>query len=181
MRSLRLRPVRGAELIAESTVRSAAVKGAKIGVASPWRKGLGGSMAWPSPSSTVTTCSRHSAAPVCGRQESRTRVPTCQVPWDLGFGGSRLFVEEDRPPSREGSWSRPRAQMAGARLQEDFPERALHRLNEVCRDATPDVARAPECPPGPECVPVSYSRGRKCPPTQATRHANLQGFYVEAL
>ena len=181
MRSLRLRPVRGAELIAESTVRSAAVKGAKIGVASPWRKGLGGSMAWPSPSSTVTTCSRHSAAPVCGRQESRTRVPTCQVPWDLGFGGSRLVVEEDRPPSGEGHVSRPIRQMAGARLQEDFPERTLHRFVEVCRNATPNVARARECPPAPECVPVSYPQGCKGTPTKATLHDNLQGFYIEAL
>ena len=71
--------------------------------------------------------------------------------------------------------------MTGARMQGDFPERALHRLNEVCRDATPDVARARECLPLPECVPVLYPRGRNGTPTQATLHANLQGFYLEAL
>jgi hypothetical protein len=51
----------------------------------------------------------------------------------------------------------------------------------VSRDATPDVARALECPPVRESVPVWYPRGPVGAPTEATLHADLQGFYVEAL
>jgi len=45
-------------------------------------------------------------------------------------------------------------------MQGDFPERALHRLDAVCRDATSDVARARECPPVAcrECPRVSGHR-----------------------
>jgi hypothetical protein len=49
----------------------------------------------------------------------------------------------------------------------------------MCRDAMTDVARARECPPVPERVPVSYPRGFDGTPIQATLHANMQGFYVK--
>ena len=75
----------------------------------------------------------------------------------------------------------PNEVTAGSCMQGDFPERALLRLNEVCRDATRDVARARECLPVLDCVPVSYPQGRTSAPKQATLHANLQEFYVEAL
>ena len=95
---------------------------------------------------------------VCGWPESRPRDPTCQVPWGPRARGSWFFAEEDRPASREGSRSRPIRQWRVLVCGGDSPERALHRSNEVCRGAMPNVAPARECPPVPECVPVSYPR-----------------------
>src|SRR5262249_31801000 len=62
-------------------------------------------------------------------------------------------------PSREVVTVSPTKTTSDGRMQGDLPERTVHRLDELCHDATPDVARARECRPVPECVPVSYPRG----------------------
>ena len=84
------------------------------------------------------------------------------------------------PPCREGVTVSPNEATAGARLQRHFPERALHRLNEVCRDATPGVACARACPPVPECVPVSYPRGRDGTPTAGNITCRLAGSFCRS-
>jgi hypothetical protein len=111
-----------------------------------------------------------------------------------GFYGSR---EDGRPSSRDPSDRRrsrqPRHRVLSAtRLAgPDFFEKPTSTTPSLqggshgfaqhvaMRRQTSPGARA--CPPVPECVPVSYPRGHNGTPTQSTLHADLQGFYVEAL
>jgi len=52
----------------------------------------------------------------------------------------------------------PNETTMGACMQAIFGSTDLHLLRRVCREATPDVAPARECPPVPERVPAMYPR-----------------------
>src|SRR6266496_4742216 len=52
----------------------------------------------------------------------------------------------------------PNETTIGACMQAIFGSTDLHLLRRVCREATPDVAPARECPPVPERVPAMYPR-----------------------